>query len=205
MTDPRPPERAPAADLPERQGLLADDPEAVDAWYRREHPAVYRLCLGFLADPAEAEDVAQDAMLLLLDRIERYDPGRSWRAWRDTVVLNLCRDRARRRTRRRRHEQRAAAAALPPEFPDPAQDVSAGELGTLVAAALSSLSEREREAFVLRDLEGLSTRAAAEALGIGESSVRSLLTLARRRLRGVLATRLPVEVRDLGDLGAPRG
>ena len=72
------------------------EPEAVDRWLREERTPVYRLCLGFLAEPAAAEDAAQDAMLHLLDRLELYDPGRPYAAWRNALVLNLCRDRTRR-------------------------------------------------------------------------------------------------------------
>jgi DNA-directed RNA polymerase specialized sigma24 family protein len=56
--------------------IRAGDAEALARWYRAEHPAVWRLCLGFLAERAEADDAAQDAMLKLLDTLDRYDPRR---------------------------------------------------------------------------------------------------------------------------------
>ena len=62
-----------------------------------------------------------------------------------------------------------------------------------LALGLRALPEREREAFVLRDLEGLETAEVARLLAIGESSVRSLLTLASRRLRSLLGERLAPE------------
>ncbi len=176
---------------PDLDAVARGEPDAVDAWFRREHPEVYRLCLGFLADTAEAEDVAQDAMLHLLDHLDARDPGRPWRAWRNTLVLNRCRDRRRRVAARGRAEEAAAAAGLPDRLPDPAAEAERGEVRAALAAALRSLSPREREAFVLRDLEGVSTSEAALALGVGESTVRSLLTLARRRLRNLLGERLP--------------
>ena len=193
MTRPHPPslpssEEPPAPDL---DAVARGEPGAVDAWFRREHPEVYRLCLGFLADPAEAEDVAQDAMLHLLDHMDERDPGRPWRAWRNTLVLNRCRDRLRRAAARGRAEHAAAEAALPDRLPDPVVAAESGEVRAVLTAALGSLSPREREAFVLRDLEGVSTAEAARALGVGESTVRSLLTLARRRLRNLLGERLP--------------
>ncbi|MEM7311089.1 MAG: sigma-70 family RNA polymerase sigma factor [Planctomycetota bacterium] len=167
------------------------EPEAVDRWFRREHPAVFRLCAGFLADANEAEDVAQDAMLHLLDRLDRFDGARPWRTWRNALVLNLCRDRRRRRDARARAEDARAELASRQVLPDPASVVESAELRALVSGALAGLPPREREAFVLRDLEGLDTAEAAEALGVGPSTVRSLLTLARRRLRELLAPRLP--------------
>ncbi|GJM22873.1 MAG: hypothetical protein DHS20C15_27880 [Planctomycetota bacterium] len=171
--------------------LLAGHADALDRWYRSEHPVVHRLCLGFLAHAHEADDAAQDAMLHLLDRLERYDPQRAYTAWRNTVVLNHCRDRRRRGQTRDRHEQHGAESSLPHALPSPEDAATSKERAAILHAALSALSEREREAFVLRDLEQRDTREVATTLGISESSVRSLLTLARRRLRTLLAPRLP--------------
>jgi RNA polymerase sigma-70 factor (ECF subfamily) len=162
----------------------------VDAWFRAEHPEVYRLCFGFLGHAADAEDVAQEAMLHLIDRLREWDEARPYRAWRTALVLNRCRDRLRRRAARVAAEE--AAARLRPEewLPDPHEASTREEVERHLALALRSLPEREREAFVLRDLEGLETREAARLLEVGESSVRSLVALARRRLRKLLGAHL---------------
>lgn len=165
------------------------DPDAVSTLYRAEHPQVFRLCLGFLADATEAEDAAQDAMLKLLDRLDAYDRARSWRAWRNTVVLNLCRDRLRRSSARRRAEDVAGEWPHRP-LPSPEELARRAEVNELVTRALAVLTPREREVFVLRDLQGESSADAAEALGVAVPTVRSMLTLARRRLRSVLGPQL---------------
>jgi RNA polymerase sigma-70 factor (ECF subfamily) len=170
--------------------VRAGDATALDRWYREEHPRVWRLCLGLLANAAEAEDAAQDAMLHLLDRLGRWDARRSWAAWRNAVVVNLCRDRMRRLGALRRAEERAAETRLPTSLPSPVSAAERAEVREAVVAALDALSPREREAFVLCDLEGFAPAEAAGALEIAESSVRSLLSLARRRLRNLLAPRL---------------
>jgi RNA polymerase sigma factor (sigma-70 family) len=175
----------------ELAGVLAGDPAAIDRWYRAQHPAVWRLCLGFLGSAAEAEDVAQEAMLKLHDTLKRWDSAQAYRPWRNTVVLNLCRDRVRRIQARARAEERAAELADWRVVASPSSNVEQRELRELLHEALITLSEREREAFVLRELEGLGTGEVAQIMGVGESSVRSLLTLARRRLRDRLAKQLP--------------
>ena len=68
--------------------------------------------------------------------------------------------------------------------------VDRGNRGGRGSQGLRSLSPRERETFVLRDLEGLATPEVARILDIGESSVRSLLSLARRRLRQLYGERI---------------
>ncbi len=168
--------------------LRAGAPDALGAWYAEEHPQVFRLCLVFLGDPTEAEDLAQDAMLHLADRITRWDSTRPYRPWRTRVVLNLARDRRRRLAGR----TGVPLPELPARLPEPERIAEQRELQRLITDALAHLPEREREAFALHDLAGHSAAEVAEAMEIGASSVRSLLTLARRRLRDLLAPKLQI-------------
>ena len=162
--------------------------DAVDAWFRADHPTVWKLAFGFLGHAAEADDLAQEAMVKLLDHLKEWDMRRSYRAWRSTVVANLCRDRLRRLETRSRAEARRAprSAALP----GPEAALDQGEIRDLLAQALDILSPRERQVFVLRDLEDHSHAEIAEVLEISESSVRSQLTVARQRLRDHLSRRI---------------
>ncbi|MHC5211344.1 MAG: RNA polymerase sigma factor [Planctomycetota bacterium] len=180
-----------ADEVAQLRAVARGEPAAIDSWYRREHPLVYRLCAGFLADEHEAEDLAQDAMLKLLDQLPKWDERRAWRSWRNTVVLNLCRDRLRRVDARRRAEDALPQHTLPPTLPSPEDAAHAAEVRGLLMHALRSLTPREREAFVAHDLDGASTREAAELLGVTEASLRSLLSLARRRLRTLLGPHVP--------------
>ena len=74
---------------------------------------------------------------------------------------------------------------------DPHAQLEQREVQTILTESLAVLSPREREVFVLRDLEERPTKEVAAALGVGQSTVRSLLAMARRRLRDVLEQRLP--------------
>lgn len=140
-------------------------------------------------DRAEAEDVAQEAML----RLWRIAPD--WRegearvtTWLYRVVTNLCTDRLRAGRRR----------AMPmgddlPDLADPTPDsaarlLSAARLEAL-DAALASLPERQREAVVLRHIEGLSNPEIAEVLGIGVEAVESLTARGKRALAASLRDR----------------
>jgi len=189
-----PPSNAAESPSPELlRAVRTGAPDAVDAWFRAEHPRVYRLCFGLLAHAADAEDAAQETMLRLLDRLSEWDPDRPYPAWRTTVVLNGCRDRRRRAATRRTAEEEAAQQRSETVLPDPHVEAERDESRALLALGLRALPEREREAFVLRDLEGLETAEVARTLGIRESSVRSLVTLARRRLRERFGARLAPE------------
>jgi len=178
------------------RALRHGQPGALERWFQAEHPHVWKLCFGFLADRTEADDAGQDAMLQLSDHMHDWDEDRPYAAWRNTIVLNICRDRLRRSASRRQAEKVAAEEHLPTLLPSPDQEASRVEVRDALRTALRSLSDREREVFVLRDLQGVSTSLAANVLGVGESSVRSLLSLARRRLRRLLGERIPGLVPD---------
>ena len=113
-------------------------------------------------------------------------------------MLNLCRDRLRRLEARERAERSTAERELAQETEtralprpgDPGDSASRDEVRRILVECLTQLSPREREVFVLRDLSELPTDRVAEMLDIGASSVRSLLTLARRRMRELLGPRL---------------
>jgi RNA polymerase sigma-70 factor (ECF subfamily) len=196
---------ASALDEASLRAVVAREPVAVERWYRAEHPRVWRRCFGLCGSRADADDLAQDAMLELHDALARRDPRTPYAAWSARVVLNLCRDRWRRVAARQRAEDEARRRRPEEPVPDPSAALAQGELRQALGAVLERLPEREREAFVLCELEQLSTADVAHAMQIGESSVRSLCTLARRRLRGLLAAH--AEGADDGhtDCEVPRG
>jgi RNA polymerase sigma-70 factor (ECF subfamily) len=170
---------------PEPENRHGNSPED---FFRRERPVVYRLCFGFLLDSAEADDAAQEALLKLHDSLSSFDRSKSWESWRNSVVWNHCRDRLRKARVRKKAEARSALPSRDEIDPAPGPEgaYASAESIALLRAALGSLSEREREVFVLRDLEGQESREVAAVLGITEGTVRSLLCLARKRLRETL-------------------
>jgi RNA polymerase sigma-70 factor (ECF subfamily) len=149
-------------------------------------PGVWRTARRLLGDEAEAEDVAQEAML----RLWRIAPD--WRAgeakvstWLYRVAVNLCTDRLRRR--------RGVALDAVPEPEDGAPGAAAGlmEADRMAAldAALMALPERQRQAVVLRHLEGLANPEIAEIMALGVEAVESLTARGKRNLAAALAGR----------------
>jgi RNA polymerase sigma-70 factor (ECF subfamily) len=176
--------------------------EALLALYARGDPGAARLLadrltprvLGYAArllggDRAEAEDVAQEAMV----RLWRAAPG--WRAgearvstWMYRVVTNLCTDRLRARGRRR-----AVTLEEAPEVADGAPGAVAGlieaDRQAALLSALAALPDRQRQAIVLRHIEGLANPEIAAVMEIGVEAVESLTARARRGLSALLAGR----------------
>lgn len=165
----------------------AGDPAAARALTLRLTPRVLGYATRLLSDRAEAEDVAQEAML----RLWRMAPG--WRrgeaqvtTWLYRVVTNLCTDR-----QRRRKVQAATALDDAPDLPDAARGVEAAliEADRMAAlqAALGTLPDRQRQAVVLRHIEGLTNPEIAAVMEIGVEAVESLTARGKRALTAALA------------------
>jgi RNA polymerase sigma-70 factor (ECF subfamily) len=163
------------------------DAAAFEALVRRHMAAAYAVALARTGEPADAEDVAQDAFVSALQRIEECRQPDQFGAWLLTIVRNRALD---------FHRYRAVRATLPLESAAEAADRSSPELDAERAElrddlveALAELTDLQREALLLYDFEGFSHREIAQRLGISEGSARVHLFNGRRALRGHLAGR----------------
>jgi len=176
----------PDEDLVKRVG--AGDPAAVQAMVARKLPRMLSLAQRMLGDAAEAEDVAQEAMLRAWKQAPRWTPGQArFDTWLHRVALNLCYDRLRRR-------REIATDVIPDHIDDgPAPDrgLLAAETGAQVQAALSRLPPRQREAIVLCHYQELGNIEAAALMEISVEALESLLSRGRRALRAALADLAP--------------
>lgn len=163
------------------------DTRSARALTERLAPRVLAHATRLLGDRAEAEDVTQEALM----RLWRIAPD--WRqgeakvtTWLYRVTANLCTDRQRKSGR----QVHLDAAGDPP---DPAPDAVAAMTGAARAAALEAalqaLPERQREAVVLRHIEGLSNPEIAAIMDIGVEAVESLTARGKRRLADLLLPR----------------
>lgn len=173
------------------RSVVRGDADALARWFELESRQVYRLLLGLSADRALAEDLAADVLPKLLDQLPTWKGTSSYRWWRTALVTNAWRDQERRRAARKTAELRLTVACnIAEPLPDPSDAAQAAEVRALLVKALSGLPPREREVFVLRDLEGHAFESIAALLEISEGTVRSLLSLGRQRLRTFLGPRL---------------
>lgn len=151
----------------------------------------YRVALGVLRNPAEAEDVAQEAMLRAYRNFYRLRDRDRFRAWLVRTAWRLALDRIRSAGRRERREQ----VVIDEQVRDAGVEgvVATREFERKLAAALDELPEKLRMVIVLAAIEGYNTREVAKLVGVPEGTVKSRLHLARKRLA---ATLHPVSMRN---------
>lgn len=148
-------------------------------------PRALRHANRVLGSRAEAEDVAQEAMLRL------WRQARDWKAdgparpgtWLYRVTANLAVDRLRARSRSLPLD---AAPEPEDETPGPAAVMDDARRRAALDVALQKLPERQRQAVVLRHIEGLSNPEIAQALDISVEAVESLTSRGRRALSAAL-------------------
>lgn len=167
--------------------------ELVKPYERR----VYLTALALLRNEAEAQDVAQEAILKAFTHLRQFRGESRFSTWLIQVTVNEARMR-----RRKQHaelfepldESRGEGAEdtpyTPRDFADwreiPSEALEKSEFRAILAKAIASLGQKYREVFLLRDVEHMSIEETASALSISVASVKTRLLRARLMLRDIL-------------------
>ncbi len=173
--------------------LRRRDPAAFRQLVETYSPRIYNLALKMLADPDLAEDVLQETFINAYRAIDRFEGRAHVSTWLYRIAHNAV------LMRLRKEKNAPQIQSLDDEVDPETLPVSGGwdetperrllqaELWQKMDEALAGLSEALRSAFVLRDVQGLSTAETAEVLGLSQTAVKSRLHRARLALRAQLA------------------
>ena len=160
------------------------DLDAYGELVRMHQAAAWRLA-ALLAGEADAQDVAQNAMVKAHAALPRFREGLAFRPWLLRIVANEARNSVRGRARRRQREHRWAVTPRGPE-PDTAERVLARERDAALWQALAALPDGDRAVLGCRYLLELSVQETADALGCAAGTVKSRQSRALRRLERLL-------------------
>jgi RNA polymerase sigma-70 factor (ECF subfamily) len=170
-----------------------------EAFYRLVQPcerAVFATAMGILKNEADAEEAAQEAVLMAFTNIHRFRAECKFSTW----IIQICINEARLKIRKaRKHlyesidepENGVDGDYFPRDFADwreiPSEALQRKELREALQRAMASLPEKYREVLILRDIQHLSIEETAQVLGIGTGNVKTRLLRARLQMRDALA------------------
>ena len=175
------------ATLPSRWSRVAGDSAAfeqiIESYQRRVVTTAWRM----LGNREDARDAAQEVFLRVYKYIRGFRSDQDFTAWLYRITMNVCRD----QIRRRRRDQLSSFEAEQEigSFDDlvSSENVEAALIRSqqraMIVEALGTLSDKERAAVVLRDLEGLDTAEVARVLGSTQTTVRSQISSARAKIK----------------------
>jgi RNA polymerase sigma-70 factor (ECF subfamily) len=154
---------------------------------RRER--VLRIAWNLTGDRELAKDIAQEVFLRLYRVIHRFRKGARFDPWVYRMTIHLGIDALR---RERPHRQTSSIDDLPSQPETAAGSGGQGqELGRVFVLLTRRLGKKQRTAFLLREIEGLTTEEVAAVLGTSESTVRNHILQARRILQEALKKDFP--------------
>jgi RNA polymerase sigma-70 factor (ECF subfamily) len=155
----------------------------MDRWERKIRGAIYRI----LGSGEDARDVCQETFLKAFRSLPHFKKEARFSSWLYQIALNLCRDRMRRRKGKRLVSLDEAGfdtlAGLRGADPSALEAAEARDLSRVVADAVWSLPEEQREVIVLKEYEGLTFLEIAEALELPPSTVKTRLYRGLGQLR----------------------
>lgn len=188
MTTPAPSPGPTAVDeLACLESMRRGDPTCLGGFFEAWGDRLYRLSLRLTGDPAAAEDVVQEAFLKLMAGADAIEGRSRLATWLYRVAYNASIDRVRDQRRALPVPEDAEDVAMPEVLVDfrlsPEEMLRDAETRRALEGAIAILPPALRAAFHLRDVEGLSTAEAAEALAITEANLKVRLHRARLLLR----------------------
>lgn len=152
---------------------------------------IYRVALKVVNDPLDAEDVLQETFIKAFQALPAFEGRSSVVTWLYRIAVNealmMLRKRKYNAISLEEENDRSEEEVEPVEIADwcclPESELQNSESQRFLDQAVQRLSPALRAVFILRDLEGLSVKETAEALGLNESAVKTRLLRARLKLR----------------------
>ncbi len=165
------------------EAARSGDRRAIDELLARYEQRIYRFGLRMCGDEDAAREVLQETLLAAFRNLPGFRGEASLSTWLYQIARSFCI-----KERRGVRPTTPLDEELADRAPAPDAAAHAREIGAALAAAISALPTEQREALVLRDVEGLSAEEAAAVVGIEIGALKSRLHRARTALREQLAS-----------------
>lgn len=158
------------------QGCKNRDESAYRALVDSYSSFLYAICKRYMANDEVARDCLQESLIQIISKIDQYEERGKFRAWMGTVTVKKCLDQLRKEKRFR------SVGIEDVQEPFQNENISFKLQKDDVMAFLKTLPDNYRVAINMFLVEGYSHKEIADALGITESSSRSIVSRARRMI-----------------------
>ena len=176
-----------------RSGVFHERAQELDSVVSRYLPMFYKRAFRFLGNATDAEDAVQDALLSAYKHLGQFRGQAQLSTWLTTIVTNAARMQLRRRRssylsldEEQGEDGLTFSEQLPDSRPSPEEVCSTAEARDRLVEGVKRLSPKLRQAFQLREIDGLTTKEAALVLGVPEGTVKAQLARARAKLAGII-------------------
>jgi RNA polymerase sigma-70 factor (ECF subfamily) len=159
---------------------------AFEELVRRNQSYAFSLAFRVLTDEDEAKDVVQESFIRIWRHLKNYNKTIKFSTWLYKIVINLCYDRLRvkKRNKMRIDDSYTDIDSLyTNDSQDLEESISNKNLADWITHFSNSLSPKQKIVFVLRDLEGLSIKEVSFMTNISNSSVKTNLIHARKKIK----------------------
>lgn len=150
------------------------DAEAAEAFARDHYPAILRLALRLTGLREDAEDIAQETFLVARKKISTFRGGSTLRTWIHRIAFNEYRQWRR---------KKRPLNLIDHDLASHDAGIKAFETGHVLENAMRNLPDKQREAFILFEVEQLSMNEVAHVLGVPTGTAKARIFYARQNLR----------------------
>ena len=165
-------------------GCLAGDMRAYERLYRLQGARMKNLARNLLGSQTDAEDAVQETFLKIQRGIRSFRGQSSFRTWTFRILVNTCHDMRRSRLRRKERVPEGTGETAP--SPEPRAPSAHPSLRMAIERALETLTEQQRDVFLLYEVEGFRHAEIASLLEISEAASKNTLFQAKKSLRSML-------------------
>lgn len=177
-----------------RQLQLGDD-RAFRELVEKYKDRIYNTCLGFLKNPEDAEDMAQEVFIQVFESIDDFRKDSALSTWIYRLAVNKSLELIRKRKRQKRRGFFKALMNSEEEpdeirgdvfFPHPGVALENKERAEILMKAITTLTEQQQTAYTLHKIEKLSYKEVARIMELSLSAVESLMHRAKKNLQNEL-------------------
>jgi RNA polymerase sigma-70 factor (ECF subfamily) len=174
---------------------------AMDELIERYKRQVAAIAFRMVGDYDEAEDISQMVFVKTAGNLSKFDTSKRFSTWLYRITVNATID-FMRKYRRHKHELLDNYSdSLENEDDNPEDILNRKKLRKVIMKATESLNDKQKKAFVLRDLEGHHIDEVSEIMDMPEATVRWYLHRARIKLRKELRRKYPDDLGGVGSIG----